>query len=930
MATQDGPKRSGFGRALAALCHIVSLRPGWMIAAWASLALGVVVSAPNLTRLAAERQTNLLPPDAESVKIAAQIARAWPDQAYESQAVAALYRPEKIQERDRRFARRLAEGFLASGHPKSLLRVLGPQSLPEVAHRLDSEDGTMELVVAQFDTSIVSPATHQTVAWLEAQARALAREQPAGLQILWTGDAVIGRDYTRDVQRSLDRAATATVILLLVVLVIVYRSILLALVPLVTIGVSLVVARGVLAWLAAEAGWEVSPLVELFLIAVLFGCGTDFCLFIAWRLGEHWDPDDPTGAVESTLRGASLALLTSAGTVIVGLSLMGTTRFKLFSSTGPSVALGLALTLVATLTLTPALLVLVARLHPRSFAGLTRPDSGFWDKVGQFVLKRPLLTWLATLGLMVPPALVGLRDHTTQDILSEMPPLTPSIEALRRVAAKFGQGTLAPLTVVVQAESPGDDLRSSLGLALIDDASRFLNQNRWLSEVRSATQPLGSTAPLDAARLDARLTEVNKGFSKMAEGASQLRNGLMEGVGKIRAAMLLESMATGARANPSSALDTVEKIPEVSASNPLLTMLNLTSSAMQGTRGYVDGLKETAERPAPKPAPDVKPKGPDPRLKMLDDLTLAAAGAGQINAGAVRAESEVARILNDPVGRHALDRLLITPENIREHPDLLQSFEAYISPDGKHARIDLTPKTRMSSEAAMDQVDNLRRRLGEYLGESIWLKVHTGIAGTNAESADLRALTRRDQYQTWLIVPIGVFVILMIALRDPWSCLNLVATMLLTYVFALGVTHLVFITLLGDEGLDWKVPYFLFVLLVAVGVDYNVFLMTRLQEEARLRGLRLGIVRAIGHTGGLISSAAMITACSFASFLLSPLSSLRQLGFALVVGITIDAVLVRPVLVPCGHWLMTHPRERNRPGPLVATPVEPQMALAPD
>jgi RND superfamily putative drug exporter len=929
MTSQDGPKRTGFGRALAALCHIVSLRPGWMIAAWATLALGVAVSAPSLTRLAAEGQSNLLPADAESVKMAEKIARAWPDQAYESLAVAALYRPEKIQERDRRFARRLAERFLASGHPKSLLRVLGPLSPPEVAHRLDSEDGTIELVVAQLDTSFVSPATHQTVAWMEAQARALEREWPAGLQVLWTGNAVIGRDYMSNVQTSLDRAATATVMLLLVVLLIVYRSILLALVPLVTIGVSLVVARGVLAWLA-EAGWEVSPLVELFLIAVLFGSGTDFCLFLAWRLGEHWDPDDPTNAVESTLRGASRALLTSAGTVIVGLSLMGTTRFKLFSSTGPSVALGLALTLVATLTLTPALLVLLARLHPRSFAGLTRPDSGFWDKVGQFVLKRPLLTWLATLVLMVPPALVGLRNHPTQDTLTEMPPHTPSIEALRRVAAKFGEGTLAPLTVVVQAESPGDDLRSSLGLALIDDASRFLNQNRWLSEIRSATQPLGSTTPLDPARLDARLTEVNKGFAKMAEGAAQLRNGLLEGVGKLRAAMLFESMATEARTNPSSALEKVEKIPEVTASNPLLTMLNLTNSAMQGTRGHVDVLKDSAERPVPKPAQDGKPKGPDPRLKMLDDLTHAADGAGQIASGAVRAESEVARILNDPVGRHALDRLLITPENIREHPDLLQSFHAYISPDGELARIDLTPKTRMSSEAAMDQVVNLRRRLGEYLGESMWLKVRTGIAGTNAEAADLRALTRRDQYQTWLIVPLGVFVILMIALRDPWSCLNLVATMLLTYAFALGVTHLVFITLLGDEGLDWKVPYFLFVLLVAVGVDYNVFLMTRLQEETRLRGLRLGIARAIAHTGGLITSAAMITACSFASFLLSPLSSLRQLGFALVVGITIDAVLVRPVLVPCGHWLMTHPRERNRPGPLVSTPVETTLVHGPD
>ncbi len=86
--------------------------------------------------------------------------------------------------------------------------------------------------------------------------------------------------------------------------------------------------------------------------------------------------------------------------------------------------------------------------------------------------------------------------------------------------------------------------------------------------------------------------------------------------------------------------------------------------------------------------------------------------------------------------------------------------------------------------------------------------------------------------------------------------------MVLTYLFALGAAHLLFVTALGGEGLDWKVPYFLFVLLVAVGVDYNIFLMTRLQREARALGLRAGINRAIAQTGGLISSAAAITACS--------------------------------------------------------------------
>jgi RND superfamily putative drug exporter len=96
--------------------------------------------------------------------------------------------------------------------------------------------------------------------------------------------------------------------------------------------------------------------------------------------------------MQMTLERSSSTLLTSAGTVIVGLSLMGTTRFKLFSSTGPSVAIALAITLVAALTLTPAILIITARLRPRCFRGLTAPSSGLWERVARVALARPIVS----------------------------------------------------------------------------------------------------------------------------------------------------------------------------------------------------------------------------------------------------------------------------------------------------------------------------------------------------------------------------------------------------------------------------------------------------------------------------------------------------------------------------------------------------------
>lgn len=915
---------------LAFLRSVVSRRPAWVVTFWVVLAATVWLVSPDLTQLAAEGQANLMSRDAESLRAAEIVAQAWPDQSFKGLAVVALHRPGGLTPADHAFARNLVSRYEAADHPREILRVLGPNSPAEVADRLVSRDGTVSLIAIQLSASFVSPVSQEVVTWLQQQA-AIAQTNPnlpgagsqaadgtnptAGLELRWSGDAVIGRDYMNNVQTSLDRAAIATVILLLGVLLLVYRSFWLSLVPLTTIGLSLIISRGILAWMNL-AGWELSPLVELFLVALLFGSGTDFCLFISWRFGERWNPDDPAGVMEATLKRSTMALLTSAGTVIIGLSLMGTTRFKLFSSTGPSVAIGLALTLIATLTLTPALLVLLAGRCPRAFRGMQNRSTSVWGRLGRLAMARPALSWAGTLLFMAPMVILGLRTHMIQDLMSELPRATPSVETFRLLSDKFPAGMFAPLTIVLESKS---DLRESEGLALIDDVSRFLNRQRRLLEVRSATQPLGSPQPLSRARIASRLTEVNDGFNKMVDGASRLRQGLNEGALKLRAAIWLEQNAgisVGA-APPEEPRDAARRTtPKPTPNMALATGFRRASAALLGTGiagawGNASPPAESASRQEPARETAQAPRGDDPRQKFVEELLVAADGAGQIADGAGRAHHEVSAILADPVGRRALDRLLINAETVRDHPELNRSFSTYITPDGHRTRIDVAQSDRVFSSEAMDSVESLRRRLSEYLDEADGPAVTVSIAGANAESADIRSLTRADQFQSWFVIPIGVFLVLLVALRDPLGCVNLVATMLLTYAFALGATHFLFVTCLGSEGLDWKVPYFLFVLLVAVGVDYNIFLMDRLREESRVRGLRAGIVTAIGQTGGLITSAAAITACSFASFLSSPLGSLRQLGFALVVGITIDAVVVRPILVPCGHWLLARCRDRR-------------------
>ncbi len=849
---------------LDAMGRIVSRRPERVVLVWLIIALAIGFGSPDLTKLAAEGQANMVASDSESHIAADLVKQSWPGEAYESMAVAVLYREGGLTDADRKFALRLSQRLERKDRPAEIVRVLGPTSIPEIAERMVSRDGTVALVGVSLSTSFVAPVTQDIVTWIEKQAASPELAMPAGIDLRWTGDAVIGRDYMDNVQTSLDRAAIATVVLLLIVLLAVYRSFWLALVPLVTIGISLVISRGLLAWMVV-AGWEVSSLVELFLIALLFGTGTDFCLFISWRYAEHMNASNPAESMRVTLARSFIALVTSAGTIIVGLLLMGTTKFKLFSSTGPSVALGLVIALLATLTLTPALLVLLARTHPASFVGLADGSRDFWEKLGRKAMARPLRSWVFTILAMLPLSILGMRTHFIQDLMAELPAGARSAADFRLVSSKFDPGMFAPLTVVLEADI---DLRRSEGLALIDDVSRLLTHQRQLVEVRSATQPLGSTKPLERARLASRLGEVNDGFRKLVDGARALHKGLTEGAAKLRLVMWLESK-TGLKFTGKAADRPVPVPASVPKTDPLVALVH-GNATQAWIFKQAESILHWADRPSPSqaasdgklafvrikhaaPPPGAaaslraistalasKPEIEKPEEVLLRDLTRAAGGAAQIADGANRASREVTGILNDPVGHRALDHLLVNDETVHDHPELKRSFAAYITPDGHRARIDLTQSHRMFSQEAMDQVVTLRRRLNDYLGEYQGVKVTARIAGGNAESADVRALTHHDQVQSWFVVPIGVFIVLIVALRDPLVCVNLVATMILTYAFALGATHLVFVSLLGAHGLDWKVPYFLFVLLIAVGVDYNVFLMARLQEESQKRGLATG------------------------------------------------------------------------------------------
>ncbi|MEJ7716399.1 MAG: MMPL family transporter [Thermoleophilaceae bacterium] len=174
----------------------------------------------------------------------------------------------------------------------------------------------------------------------------------------------------------------------------------------------------------------------------------------------------------------------------------------------------------------------------------------------------------------------------------------------------------------------------------------------------------------------------------------------------------------------------------------------------------------------------------------------------------------------------------------------------------------------------------------------------TLVGGPSAVEADLREAAARDSTVIPPIVLVVVFLILVALLRAVVAPLILVATVILSFVASLGVGYLVFDVIFGFPGSDPSLPLFAFVFLVALGVDYNIFLVARAREETLKHGTREGMLRALAVTGGVITSAGIVLAGTFSVLAVLPLVFLTEIGFVVAFGVLLDTFLVRSVLVP--------------------------------
>src|SRR5271165_4396860 len=772
------------------LASLVQRHSWFVVLVWAVVAIPLYWYAPPWDQVTKDDDIRFFPREYPSVIGQDLLERGFPADAASSQFVVIHERSSgPLTAADFALVEERAADFHKFGqaNPDLGVKKLDTHKSPVIGPRLIGKStegpGQAVLTIASLRGTYLSKKTRVAVDKILAYLRK-SPPLPEGLSQVETGSAVVGHDMNTAANESIDTIAYATVLLVVVILLIVYRSPLLAMIPLLTIALSVVASLKGIALLTELPGitFQVINITRVFVVVVLFGAGTDYCLFLIARYREELGRGrSRANALREAIVQVGAALIASAGTVIVGLGMLYFSDFAKIQYTGPAIALSLTMALVAALTLAPVLLSWlreaifwpfkpphhVKGADPEAESLEQIPMTGFWIRVADLVVKYPITILTFCLAGLIPLAIIGAQTKASYSQLADLDPDRPSVIGASVIRRYFAVGELSPTVALV--ENPRIDFRSPEGRNAVAEMSRRLMSIPVVAEVRSLSQPLG------------------------------------------------------------------------------------------------------------------KPPVPDKDKTFLERL----------DDQAMRAAADSRYVSANPLNKADLNHI---------------------------TRFDIVFRTDPFAQTSLESLEDVREVLNAATrpGEPLHGSAEIGLAGSTSAVNDLKDVTTSDQQRMYVLVTLGVYAILVALLRRPGICLYLILTVVLGYLASLGVTELVFRSLHhGTEpwgGLDWTVGFFLFVILVAVGEDYNILLMARVIEEEEKHGITEGTRRAVAHTGGIISSCGLIMAGTFGSMLTGTLTSLRELGFALGLGVLLDTFLVRPILVPAFVILIDRARPRGALG----------------
>ena len=495
--------------------------------AWILILIISVVALPNITQLTNDHSNITLPSNVQS-NVAQSIENNWGSKKKNTYAVALVFNKKsgKLTDADKQAINNTLDKFTNDKSKYGIKDSLLPDSNIATRKKLQSKDGTTW--VAQFNVA----KSHGTIEKVYNEMNKAAKTQ--GLRTYVTGADVLQHDFSASIQEGIKKTEAITVVFIFIVLVIVFKSPIVPLISLLTVGVSFLTSFSIVTNLVKSANFPFSNFTQVFMVIVLFGIGTDYNILLYDKFKENLGKGmDKYKAMHDALRNAGKTILYSGSSILIGFTALSLAKFSVYQS-AVGVAVGVAVLLVVLLTLNPFFMATLGKkmFWPvKKFTG--ESDDKLWHGISSATLKHPII-YLVVLAVVVVPFMLMYSGHLNYDDTDEIADSVPSKQGLLIVQKHFSKGMAEPSYLYIQSKHRLDNEEN---LKLIDQVTKQLQASKDVSFATSVTEPYGE--PIDMLYVNNQLNTVNdgvdqarsglgklsKGTNKVANGANRLKDG---------------------------------------------------------------------------------------------------------------------------------------------------------------------------------------------------------------------------------------------------------------------------------------------------------------------------------------------------------------------------------------------------------------------
>jgi putative drug exporter of the RND superfamily len=965
------------------LADFVVRWPWVVIGLWVAIAVALPVTFPTLNEMAQKHPLAILPSDAPSSVTARKMAEAFHESGSEDLVLVVLTDDKGLGPADEAAYSKLVDALRQD--TRDVLMLQDFVSTPPLRSALTSKDGKAWVLPVGVAGELGTPRAHAAFNHISDIVKHAVTGTPLTANL--AGPAATVADLTVAGDRDRLPIELAIGVLVLIVLLVVYRSAVTMLLPLISIGLSLVIAQALVAGYSQVTGSGVSNQSIVFLSAIMAGAGTDYAVFLISRYHDYLRSGaDFDQAVRKAMTSIGKVITASATTVGITFLLISFSRMGVFKTVGVSSAIGIGVAFLAAVTLLPAILVLAG---PRGWIKPRRElTARFWRRSGIRIVRRPRAHLVASvLVLIILASCAGLVRYNYDDRKALRSSAASSV-GYAALDHHFPVNQSIPEYILIQSPH---DLRTPRALADLEQMADRVSQLPDIAVVSGITRPTGNVPEQFRATYQAGavgtvlangstlINDHTNDLNRLVQGAGTLADNLSDVRGQVgQLASSIQSLIDAFSSMKSryggdtlvNKVDTAAKLVDhvnslgnamgwnFSAVKDMFGWIGPVLAALQGnpvcdadescsaTRGQfqrlvgardqgdLDAINDLIRQLETFPDRQTlnasierlraaltnvakvmhsmgidKPGGLEANLNSMQDRAGRFAGGSRQVADAVAQLVDQIKQLGAGLSESAAFLLALKrdaaqpamagfniPAQLLHLEEFQKAAKVFISPDGHTVRYLVQTKLNPFSAEAMDQVNAITTTARGAQPNTALADATVSMAGYTVSLKDTRDYYEHDIRFIIAVTLIVVLLTLIALLRAIIAPLYLVASVVISYLSAVGIGVLFFQVMLGQQ-IHWSVPPLAFVVLVAVGADYNMLLVSRMRDESP-HSTRYGIIRTLSSTGGVITAAGLIFAASMCGLLFSSVGTVIQGGFVIGVGILLDTFLVRTITVP--------------------------------